>query len=97
MKAPTLPEKFKTWNEFYASFRDKLKEDHSLVHFKDISPDNESTYSFTVDEVKARCYDEFIEWYQKNCNPDPYENEWANYYTDKIDNFLHINTENRYT
>lgn len=60
-----LPKKFKTWVEFYNSFKDKIAPDTTIVNWVDRYPDAEESHSFTLLYVKACCFDEIMEGYPK--------------------------------
>lgn len=96
-----LPPNFRTWNEFYTSFKDKTDPSINEVNYQLWIPDDSPTgryqqiYRYTVDEVKAHCYDEFIEWFLKNV--DSYVPEMGAYHIERIERFLHVNTNVKYT
>jgi hypothetical protein len=83
-----LPEKFKTWNEFYASFKDKLASGTTKIYWKEFRPENNIEAEFTIEFIKSKCFDEIQEHYPRVSDWDGYEHTSVHWVVSKIDRLL---------
>lgn len=58
-----LPNKFRTWVDFYNSFKDKIAPDTTIVNWVDQYQNERESHSFTILYVKACCFDEIMKGY----------------------------------
>ena len=87
----TLPSKFKNWNDLWSYVRHRIQPDYKELKWSEFG--NAGVYEFSIDYMKAKCFDEFIDFYSKMEKPDPYEFIHpisADYFLNKIDKFLQI-------
>ena len=91
-----LPSKFKTWNHFYADFRDKLVPGATEIGYDEstISPVTGEIitqhYRYTLQEIKAVCFDEFMKHYAALTDYDEYDSNpvYVGYAMAQIDKFF---------
>lgn len=80
-----LPPKFDTYIEFYKELRKHISETTRDFEYHDFI--DGTTYVGTLEYVKSKCWDEFIEAYPElsRVNPSGYD---ASFAIDRIDHFV---------
>ncbi len=90
-----IPNGFQSWNQFYQKSIKGYIENHptiTVIKFQQRTVTEEFNYEFTVDFIKSKCFDEFMEeWYKlknfdlgfRDCQ-DPVSAEWFSMQIEKI-------------
>lgn len=94
-----IPHGFNSWNHFYqGKVVEALKKypDCTTLKFQQLTVSLEFNYEFTIDFIKAKCFDEFLEEWPKLCGQiDPWEQTPASCFEVQIEKFLCITTNTR--
>lgn len=69
-----LPPSFKSYCELYDYIKCRLQPDTKDIQYAEY--DINMVWSFSVDYIKARCFEEVIEWYPKEQATDYVGPEW---------------------
>lgn len=69
-----LPPRFKTWCQMYRYMQGRILPDIKEIRYADYG--STTVWEFSLDFIKARCFEEVLKLYPKENNTDYAPNDW---------------------